>query len=88
MEIINKAKQEIQETKQEFVNQMLALINGAFALVAALAWNEAVKALIDQYLPTASAVYSRFAYAVLITFLVVVISMRLAKISKRLKSNS
>ena len=81
--ILSKAREEAKETKALFLTQTATLLNGAFALIAALAWNEAVKALIETYMPTASGIVSKFGYAVIITLLVVIISTRLSKIQKR-----
>lgn len=78
-----KLSKEIKETKQQFFEQTLTLFNGALALIAALAWNEAVKALIDSYFPAGSGVYSKFMYAFIITLLVVIVSARLSKAAKK-----
>ncbi len=85
MEIIHKAREGVRQTKQEFFGQTLTLLNGAFALIAALAWNEAVKGLIDTYFKSGSKVYSRFLYAFIITLIVVIVTTRLNKISKKYK---
>jgi CBS domain containing-hemolysin-like protein len=84
METLSKAKLKTQETRREFVLQTLTLINSAFALVAALAWNEAIKALLDRYFKSGSALYSRFIYAVFITALVVIIGRYISAVTKRL----
>lgn len=55
----------------------------AFGLVAALAWNEAIKKLIEQYIPRGSGVISLFIYAAAVTIVAVLISMRLLKIKER-----
>lgn len=73
----------LKETNKQVFIQSLALINSAFALVAALAWNEAVKALIDRYVPSGSGLYSRFAYAIIVTVFVVIVSTRLSRLMQR-----
>lgn len=83
MRLIQKAQEEVKETRQEFYMQTVTLLNGAFAFIAALAWNEAVKALIDSYFPSGSGLYSRFTYAIILTLLVVLISSRLNMLSKK-----
>ncbi len=80
---INKQLNHIKETNKQVFLQTLTLVNSAFALVAALAWNEAVKALIDRYFKSGSGLYSRFAYAVIITVFVVIITTRLTKLTQR-----
>ena len=81
--IIEKARNHVRETKRHLFLQSLGLINGAFALVAALAWNEAIKGLIDKYFKAGSGLYSRFAYAVIITVIVVLVARYIDKFSKR-----
>ncbi len=77
----------MKETKKQILLQTLTLINAAFALVAALAWNEAVKALIDRFFPTGSGLYSRFGYAIIVTVVVVIISMRIAHLTEKYSEN-
>ncbi len=74
----------LKETNKQVFTETLTLINGAFALVAALAWNEAIKAMIERYFKAGSGLYSRFIYAVVITVVFVLISSRLAKLTRRL----
>lgn len=82
---LQKARENLKETKVEVYIQTATLMNSAFALVAALAWNEAVKALIDRYIPSGSALYSQFIYALALTVIVVLVSMRLNRFIKRYK---
>ena len=85
MEILSKARQNAKEARQEVFTQTLTLLNQALALVAALAWNEAIKALIERYFPARSAIYSRFFYAIILTVIVVLVSRYISAISRRLK---
>jgi hypothetical protein len=87
-EIVSKARSNLKETKKEVFLQSVTLINSAFALVAALAWNEAIKALLDRYFQAGSSVYSRFGYAIIITVFVVIISMRLSAVLNRMGSDA
>jgi hypothetical protein len=82
---INKARTKLRETKKQVYFQTATLINSAFALVAALAWNEAIKAIIDRYVPTGSALYSKLIYAVILTIIIVLVSMKLTKIINEFK---
>jgi hypothetical protein len=76
-------KKEFEETRREVLSETLTLINSAFALVAALAWNEAIKALIDAYFPAGSGVYSKFTYALVVTLVLVFVTGRLSKLAAR-----
>jgi len=55
---------------------------GAFALVAALAWNDAIQTLFNTLFPKSNGLIGKFIYALIITVIVVVISLRLKKISE------
>ena len=43
-------KEEIKDVKGQVLQTIATLITTAFGLIAALAWNEAIKAIITQYL--------------------------------------
>jgi len=72
----NKARLEIQE-------KTITLILGGFGLVAALAWNEAIKSLFEELFEKSGTLISKFVYAILVTIIVVIVSMQLKKISKK-----
>lgn len=85
-----KKQSETKEDKkfhQELLRQMLTLSTSGFGLVAALAWNEAIKNLvqnyIDEFLPASSGVLSRFLYAIIITTLAVFVTYQLSRLVVR-----
>jgi hypothetical protein len=82
---LQKAREKVRETNREVMIQTATLMNSAFALVAALAWNEALKALIERYIPAGSTLYSQVLYALVLTVIVVLVSMRLTRIIRRLR---
>ncbi len=84
--MLNKAKLKAKETRREVMLQTITLVNAAFALVAALAWNEAIKALLDRYFKAGPALFSKFVYAIFITVLVVLVSRYVVTLTKRLHS--
>ncbi|OQX71111.1 hypothetical protein B6D52_02665 [Candidatus Parcubacteria bacterium 4484_255] len=61
----------------------ITLILGGFGLVAALAWNEAIKSLFEELFEKSGTLISKFVYAILVTIIVVIVSMQLKKISKK-----
>lgn len=70
--------------KSKVLAETLGLMTTAFGLVAALAWNEAVKKLIDEFIPKrGQGVLSLFLYAIFITIITVIISSRLMKIKEK-----
>ena len=70
--------------RQELFKQMIMLSTSGFGLVAALAWNEAIQAFVNEYaskyLSVGSGIISKFIYAVLITALAVFITYQLTKL--------
>lgn len=86
-----KDKKETEEEaslRAEIKERVVGYIVAAFGLVAGLAWNEAVKALIEQYFPlqNGGGVVPKFVYALVITIFIVLISiylLRLAKVKKK-----
>ena len=82
--VVEKIKEEMEETKKVFKEKMTTLILGGFGLVAALAWNEAIKSLFETLLPQkSSALIGKFLYALFITLIVVIVSRNLEKISEK-----
>lgn len=67
--IINDAK----NAKAEIRKRSISYIAAAFGLVAGLAWNDAIKSLIDALFPrSGDGLAAKFVYAFLVTVLVVV----------------
>ncbi len=76
-----------QETSKEVKDRAFGYMAGAFGLVAGLAWNDAIKALIDLLFPVdKSSVWIKFIYAVLITILVVVVTKYMFRTSDDIKN--
>ena len=70
----NKFKQNIRETSATY-------LIAAFSLVAGLAWNEAIKALIEYIFPLdKNTLIAKFSYAVIITLFVIFITAYLKRI--------
>lgn len=71
----NKKEKENELTRAQKVvrKKLIEFMSAAFALVAALAWNEAIKALIDAFIPEANGVLAKLLYAVCITVLVALV---------------
>ncbi|HII83912.1 MAG TPA: hypothetical protein HA271_03515 [Methanobacterium subterraneum] len=60
------------QVKGQVLQTIATLITTAFGLIAALAWNEAIKAILLQFLPKGSDLTGLLIYAVLITIIAVV----------------
>ena len=82
----NRLLKEANEFREQFVKQLLTLVTSGFGLVAALAWNELIKEAITKYVQPlfgeSSGLISLFIYAVIVTFLAVLVTYQLSKISK------
>jgi len=80
-------KKQTKEFKKQFSKQLLKLVTSGFGLVAALAWNELIKEIVAGYIKPAvggaSGVVSLFVYAVLITFLAVLVTYNLSRVVKK-----
>lgn len=70
------------------IQTMITLASASLGLVAALAWNEAIKATITEVFGTSSSLAGLYAYAVLATVLAVVILLLLARAASRLGGES
>lgn len=77
-------EEEKPKIKEEITNQTIGYVTAAFGLVAGLAWNEAVKSLIEFIFPfSAGSILLKFAYAILMTVVLVVITLYLKRILKK-----
>ena len=80
---LNKQEQKEQEKKDlkiEVLEKITDLATAGFGLVAALAWNDAIKGLFTKLFPEPGGnIFASFAYAVLITVLIVIITIQLGR---------
>jgi hypothetical protein len=74
-----------QNLKVEMLDKMSALITAAFGLVAALAWNTAIQAIFDTYLPAGAGIWSKVGYAVLVTILAVILVIYVGRAAGKAK---
>lgn len=75
--------------RRELLEQMLTLSTAAFGLVAALAWNEAIKSFVDQYIAPYfpdSAIYYKFFYALFITIVAVIVTYQLSQLNAKFQN--
>jgi len=70
------------------VKNMIALATSGFGVVVALAWNEAIKGtvheFIDPYLGKGGGIISLLIYALIMTILAVVVTMQLSGLEKKM----
>lgn len=78
----NKPTSKGQEIKKQIRAQTIGYILAAFSLVAGLAWNEAIRSMIDNLFPVSkNSLLVKFIYAVVVTGAVVVISSYLVRLT-------
>jgi len=70
-----------------FVDKIVTLMTGAMGLVAALAWNDAIRKLFERVFGTQGSgdVTAMFIYAAIVTTAVVVVTYRLSRIVEKMK---
>lgn len=66
--------------KKEVIEKMSALVTAAFGLVAALAWNDAIKSGIESLGLTA---YGPWVYAIIVTVIAVIATIWIGKIAAK-----
>ena len=69
--------------KRVFLQTMITLASASLGLVAALAWNEAIKTTIKTYFGTDESLAGLYTYAILATIIAVVVVMLLGRAAAR-----
>lgn len=74
----------------EIIKQMITLTTAGFGLVAALAWNQVITEVVENYIKPYfsedSGLISLVIYAVIVTVLAVLITLQLTRIQTKLES--
>lgn len=87
--IRKKIREGSRELKKETSERTRGYIEAGLGLVAGLAWNDAVKTLIETFFPlNKSTILAKFIYALVITGIVVILSSYLIKQAKKDDSES
>lgn len=73
-------KDQIKEVKSQVLENISILITTAFGLIAALAWNEAIKALITEFIGKGNGITGLFIYAIIITLLAIIVTIVIGKL--------
>jgi len=69
--------------KKEVIEKLAALVTAAFGLVAALAWNDTIKAVFLELFGTANGIWPLLVYAVVVTVIAVVITINIGKAANK-----
>lgn len=70
--------------RKVFLQTMITLASASLGLVAALAWNEAIKAIIKEVLQTGESIHGLLAYAILATVIAVIVLLLLARAASKI----
>jgi|WetSurMetagenome_2_1015567.scaffolds.fasta_scaffold119937_2 hypothetical protein len=80
----NNLRKNGQLLRKEMRERTMGYIMTGFGVVAGLAWNEAIKALIEHiFPPNSNSIIAKFIYAILMTFVVVFLAVYLVRIFKK-----
>ena len=71
--------------KVEMLDKIAALVTAAFGLVAALAWNGAIRAIFEHFFGTADNIPAMLVYAIVVTIIAVLATIWVARAVKRAK---
>ena len=72
-------KESANNVKSTVMTTIATLVTTAFGLIAALAWNDAIKAVIAEFFKTGNGVTGLLIYAVLITIIAVIATLLIAR---------
>lgn len=72
-------KEEPRTLKEEVLDKIAALVTAAFGLVAALAWNDAIKAIFKEIFGDSSTISPMLAYAIVVTIIAVILTIIVAR---------
>jgi hypothetical protein len=81
---MDKFKEEGKKIKREVRERTSGYLVGALGLVAGLAWNDAIRSLIDELFPLSkNSLLAKFVYAILITIVVVILSTYVVRLLRK-----
>ncbi len=88
-ERFEKVRQEGKKMRDAMRQQTIGYITAALGLVAGLAWNQAIQALISRFFPNSkSSLTALFIYAIAVTVLVVVLTTYIVRIFQKQESKN
>lgn len=75
------SKREKEDIRLLVLRRTYELLTGAFAFVAALAWNEAIQALFLRIFGPAQTLLAKFLYAAVLTVIIVYLGNKVARVT-------
>lgn len=88
--MVNKTKEKQKKALHvEIIRQIITLSTSGFGLVAALAWNNFIQEVVNQYVktwfPNSSGIFPLLLYALIITILAVLVTVQFSKLLEKLE---
>ncbi len=71
--------------KEQVIDKMSNLVTSAFGLVAALAWNDAIKGIFAHYYKKGEGLSAHITYAVIVTIVAVLATVSIARAAATVK---
>lgn len=85
---LEKIKEESAKLRQEVRERTVGYIVAALGLVAGLAWNEAIKSLIEYFFPlNQNSVWAKFSYALILSVILVAVTVFLLRWAGKKEEN-
>lgn len=85
MSKLEKIKTEGEKLKSEVREKVVGYISAGLGVIVSLAWNEAIKALIEHLFPLQKdTITAKFVYAGIMTLILVLVTVYLVKIFSKL----
>lgn len=81
---LDKIKQESENIKSEVSEKIAGYITAGFGLVVGLAWNDAIRSLIEFWFPIdKNTIWAKLIYAFILTIILVIVTMYLVRLFKK-----
>lgn len=81
---IQKIKKQGEELKGEIQEKVISYVGAGFGVIASLAWNEAIKAMIEYFFPLKQdTILAKFLYAAIMTLVLIFVTMYLVRVFKK-----
>lgn len=78
-----KLKKSINKGKSDLKEKIAVLITGAFSFVAALAWNEAIQSIFNEFTTIKQGLIGKLIYAVFVTVIAIIAGYSISKFNSK-----
>lgn len=69
--------------QKEVIEKMASLLTAAFGLVAALAWNDAIKTVFREQFGESVGVVPMLSYAIIVTIIAVIVTIWIGRLAEK-----